>query len=71
MDTNLYPAKLQAGTAQSAYNHTWHYTDGQLLENFVGESVLFWEEVDFGSELPLEAVEHCVFDHEVTQLAVG
>ena len=50
---------------------TWHDTNRKLLEDFIGESILFREEVDLGVELLLKAVEHSVFDHEVSELAVG
>ena len=55
---------------QSINDPTWNNIDGQLLEYFVRESVLLREEVDFGAELPLEPVEHGVFDHEVAQLTI-
>ena len=55
---------------RSLYNLTWNNIDGKLFKYFVCESILFRKEVDLGSEFSLKGVEHCVFDHEVAQLAV-
>ena len=57
-------------TQLTSCNLTWNNVDGKLFKYFVCESILLRKEVDLGSKLSLKGVEHCVFDHEVAQLAV-